>query len=501
MCKLAKIQQLINNGNIDHAKIALEKLLQENSLDTTSNTGAVHMLASIYTKLGLLTKAKTILQDALAIAPNSASLHNHYGLTLYRQCDLTMAAKQFKLALKLQPDYFDAMINLALTCKAQNKTEEAITCLLAIIKAEPNHIRAHFFLGKFLLAEKLYPDAENEFIKITKIAPNDAEILTSIIKCLLEHTRYTTAKIYTEKLLQLQPKNIEVNYNLAIIETKLGNQELALNHYHAILQLDPHHFATLNNIAVLYLEMRNLDAARHYFQQALKLQPNNESIRYTLNALNGTATPDQAPSSYIKTLFDNYADHFEIHLRTSLDYRVPELLHENICNILGNQAHDLQILDLGCGTGLCGELFKPLAHKLIGVDLSTKMLALADKKNCYDELITADNLEYLHNTSLKFDLILAADVFVYNGNLKPIITACRNNLKPDGLLAFSTEICEDEALNFMLQPSGRFCHSKKHIASLAKEAGMCVLLNKTCPTRTQYNQQVNGNIVVFSNLN
>ena len=53
------------------------------------------------------------------------------------------------------------------------------------------------------------------------------------------------------------------------------------------------------------------------------------------------------------------------------------------------QAHRLDVLDAGCGTGLCGALVAPFARRLLGVDLSEGMLAHAMEKSVYHELFKA----------------------------------------------------------------------------------------------------------------
>ena len=141
-----EIQQLIAEGELTKAKKALEQLYAESPDDAK----IIHLLATIYEKLELFGKAKQMFIKALEIAPNSAVIHNHYGLILSHHNQLKEAVKQFNLALKLRPDYFDAMINLSLALQGQNKAEEAAACLLAVIKASPNNLRAHFFLGKIL---------------------------------------------------------------------------------------------------------------------------------------------------------------------------------------------------------------------------------------------------------------------------------------------------------------------------------------------------------------
>lgn len=453
----------------------------------------MHQLAFIYMQQNLFIDAKKTFERTLALAPNSVFLLNHYGLLLYRQKNFVAAEKQFRKALEHQKDYADAMINLGLSLIAQANEEEGVACLLTVIKAQPKNLRAHFELGKFFLAKKLFADADAEFLKIIAFEPDDLNILTSIIKAWLEYKRFFEAKSYCEKLLKLQPENIDVIYNLAVIDTKLNKKEDAINHYQLILQLDDKYFPALNNLAVLYLEARNIDAAKHYFKQALKLQPNNEAIQYTLNAIEGKTPIDKAPKTYVQNLFDAYADHFDIHVRKALRYKVPELLFDAVFHATNEK--NLTILDLGCGTGLCGEAFKPLAKKLSGVDLSPKMIEAAQQKKIYDELIVADNLECLKTKENSFDLIIAADVLVYIGNLEPTLAACFDALKLGGLLAFSTEVCKDQ--NFAMQSSGRFCHSQNYIKDLAKKIGFKILSHEICPTRLQQDQEVLGNIFVL----
>ncbi|MGD9108421.1 MAG: tetratricopeptide repeat protein [Gammaproteobacteria bacterium] len=474
---------------MEKLKSDLKKSLGKNPNDIE----ALHQLAFIYMQQNLFDDAKKTFDRALALAPNSVFLLNHYGLLLYRQKKFADAEKQFRKALEHQQDYIDAMINLGLTLIAQTKEEEGIACLLTVIKAQPKNLRAHFELGKFFLAKKLSHDANEEFLKIIELEQNDPDILTSIIKEWLIHKHFSEAKIYCEKLLKMQPKNIEVIYNLAVIETKLNEKENAINHYLLILQLKPDYFPALNNLAVLYLENHNLDAAKYYFKQALKLQPDNEAIQYTLNAIEGKMPLDKAPKTYVQNLFDAYADHFDVHVRKALQYKVPELLFDAVSHATDKK--DLIILDLGCGTGLCGEVFKTRAQKLVGVDLSPKMIEAAQQKNIYGELVVAENLEYLRLKKNVFDLILAADVLVYVGNLRSILTACFDALKQNGLLAFSTEVCEKQ--DFAMQPSGRFCHSQNYIEDLAKKIGFKILSHKICPTRLQQDKEVLGNIFVL----
>jgi predicted TPR repeat methyltransferase len=214
-----------------------------------------------------------------------------------------------------------------------------------------------------------------------------------------------------------------------------------------------------------------------------------------VDALKQNKDIEAAPKEYIKALFDNYATHFDEHLTQSLNYEVPEHCHTAITQLTSPPAKGWIIGDLGCGTGLCGPYFKPYAEKLLGIDLSSKMLAKAAEKKCYDNLIEKDLDEYLQATPNTFDCLIAADVFVYTGKLNNTFTHCHNALHKGGLFCFSTEIADGE--QYTLLKSGRYGHSVGYIQQLADQIGFAVRLIETHKTRLQFHDTVKGLIVVL----
>src|SRR5690606_36269113 len=117
-----------------------------------------------------------------------------------------------------------------------------------------------------------------------------------------------------------------------------------------------------------------------------------------------------APPEYVRALFDQYAYNYDQHVKQSLQYKVPELLRHALSEVISNTASSLDILDLGCGTGLCAPFFRDAAKYLVGVDISGNMLQIAASQNGYDKLAEDDIRHYLQTTKKQFDLILAADV-------------------------------------------------------------------------------------------
>ena len=156
----------------------------------------------------------------------------------------------------------------------------------------------------------------------------------------------------------------------------------------------------------------------------------------------------------------------------------------------------MNILDLGCGTGLGAQLYQPFAKKLTGVDISPKMLEKAEEKKLYNRLEIFDILQDW-NFPEKFDLIYSSDVFVYFGDLDRIIRSAASYLVKGGIMAFSVErLDENKSVDFKLFPSGRYAHSRAYIQSCLKRHGLQLIKETKSDIRKQSGVPVKGLLIV-----
>jgi predicted TPR repeat methyltransferase len=209
--------------------------------------------------------------------------------------------------------------------------------------------------------------------------------------------------------------------------------------------------------------------------------------------------PEGMPPAYVRALFDQNATRFEADLVETLAYRGPELLRaavEAAAKARGKRGRFARVLDLGCGTGLMGAAIRDLADELVGVDLSPGMIMQAQTKDVYDRLVVGNLVAFLEEEPGPFDLVLAADVFVYLEDLKPIISLVRDKLAPGGLLAFTTEAYRGDGV--ILNQGLRFAHGEKHLREAAKTARLDVFLIERASARTAEGKPVPGSIAVMA---
>lgn len=169
-------------------------------------------------------------------------------------------------------------------------------------------------------------------------------------------------------------------------------------------------------------------------------------------------------------------------------------------NVLERQrrpAVGLDILDVGCGTGLAATLLRPAAKRLVGIDLSKRMLAKAREKGGYDRLIRGDLVAHMLTTGARYDVLFAADVFVYLGDLEPATRAARRVLRPRGLLALSLEW--GDGTGYHLNRTQRYAHSLRYIRDTARACGLAVRHARAATIRYEGGLPVRAALVVLEN--
>jgi predicted TPR repeat methyltransferase len=238
--------------------------------------------------------------------------------------------------------------------------------------------------------------------------------------------------------------------------------------------------------------------AAEAWRKLLLLDPDDHfGAGLKLAATGHARAPDTPPTAYVETLFDAYAPTFETALLNKLGYRVPELL-ANAIKLAAQGRRFRSVLDLGCGTGLMGPYLRADADHLAGMDLSEAMLQKAAEKQIYDRLAKADVNE-LDTLPHSADLIIAADVFVYVGDLHRAFANIARSLAPDGLFAFSVENHADED-ELILQSSLRYTHSEYYVRRLLAEHAMTPVSLERAAIRMDRGEPLQGLIVVAKPL-
>ena len=311
----------------------------------------------------------------------------------------------------------------------QGRVREAATCLEQALARDPRHAAACLQLGDSLMDLCEYDRALAAYRHALTVRVSFPEAHNNLAGALLHLGDPHAAIAACRHALVERPGYALALNTLGSALAKVGlldeaiaalRQAVSLNHAYA----NAHH-----NLGNVLDQAGRVEEARQSYHAALAINPNLEEAHYNLAALGDLPPPPSTPYPYLLRLFDSYAPSFDQHLVVSLDYAVPEKLDEAVLAARPGAAA-LDVIDLGCGTGLVGHHFRKVSGRLTGIDISARMLLSAERRKVYDELVLGDYVRYLSARLEPCDLVLAADVFIYAGDLVAVFQAVARLLRP-----------------------------------------------------------------------
>ncbi len=318
------------------------------------------------------------------------------------------------------------------------KAAEAVSVLRAGLAAESPNYRLHDELGMALSELGRYEEAIGSFLTVLSLKPDSDDACNKIGSAFAARGLYEPAVTYFRRARDINPEGTEY--------------------------LSPYGHA---------LVMKNsIDEAAVIFDKWTKAEPDNPIARYLAGAALGRKELTKASPDYVAALFNNCATRFDKTL-ARLHYRGPDLVLGALQQSAQTPSDGWRIIDAGCGTGLVGAQLRPIASRLVGVDLSQRMLDLAHERGVYDELANADIIEYLRDHPRSFDVLTAADVLTYLGDLIEFFQAAATALEPDGIVVVLVEALNGE-ISYRVNPSGRFCHNQQYLTDSMNGTGFRV---------------------------
>lgn len=390
------------------------------------------------------TRALGCITRAIGLAPGAGLSWLMRAGVEARSGDVGDAEASYRRALDLDPALVDAHVGLGLLCIGQQRFDEATSRLRVAVQYDAGHALAQRCLGHALYATGDFVASAAAFeAGAFKAGAFEAGKSSAPLD---DAERRTYAYARTLRTM---------------IE---GRVQEALDAYPAIAGTDAADLATVAQDAFALLGAFGYAAAASDIGRLLLARDPSDAVRrYALAAVSG-ATLDRAPADYVERYFDRFAPNFDRQLVGALGYRVPERL---VGLIAAHRDAFGAILDLGCGTGLAAAHLARFGGRLTGLDLSARMLDEARKRERYAELTKGDAVAFLQSASARFDLVFAADLLVYLGDLAPVFEGVADRLMAGGMFALSIETTASGS--YALLPSGRFAHAPAYVERLALE--------------------------------
>lgn len=389
--------------------------------------------------------------------------------------DLETAERLYREVLELRVAQPDALHYLGVLCHQRGRSDEGAELIRTALQVTPKHPDAHNNLGNIHKECNRLREAEACYRKALEYGPQHHNALSNLAVVLEAQQRPQEAFEAFEKLLKLAPRFAQGYYLLGLFlrnnAQNIEHIEQSVGCFREAYALEPRFVQALEALSVSLYTLGRKDEAQQAYRDWLEREPDNPVPRHMLAASGGAEAPLRAGDDYVRDTFDGFAESFDEQLLKNLDYRAPEVLAAALAAVLPAPTASLDILDAGCGTGLCAPLLRPHARRLAGVDLSGGMVKKARLRGGYDVLDVAELTAYLQRQQQAWDVVLSADTLVYFGELGTVLAAAHGALRPGGWVVFSLEVDERADDCATLSASGRYRHSRSHVSHALARAG------------------------------
>jgi predicted TPR repeat methyltransferase len=413
--------------------------------------------------------------------------------TLIGRNDLQGAAALSARILEFLPEQPQALNILAIVTCENGDLDKALDYARRAVAAAPDDAAIRGNLGNILLRKRDVEAAIDAYERSIELGGQSPEIFSNLGVLIRGRGDDDRAEAYFRRALLLDPDHGAANHNLSGILARKKQSKEAMDRFWTGVLNTPFRNPYLTALAYDHIGRR--DKAVELFSSLLERDPDNPELKHMLASFSGEDVPDRASDAFVEKTFDRFADLFEQKLK-GLAYQAPQLVAAALAAIVGRPKGDLDILDAGCGTGLCGPLLRPYARRLTGVDLSGGMLAKAAETGIYDELVKAELTAFLDGKHAAYDVMALVDTLCYFGPLEAFAAVAAKAVRPDGVLIFTVEALPvDASQDFRMDTSSRYQHAGAYLDRVLAAAGFELLARNADTLRMESVDPVAGFIV------
>lgn len=418
-------------------------------------------------------------------------------MSMHQDRRVLAAEKLYRKLVEVRPDDPNPLHFLGVLLHQDGKSEEALAMIDQSLAMDPGVASWHNNRGNVLLELQRAEEARAAYERCRELEPANPAVANNLACLLRALGELEAAEALFRELLAREPGFADAHSNLANLLVQTQRVQEAMHHFGTSLELRPDDPKALRMMGIMFAHSGETAKAIQAFERWIAAEPDNPQPRHHLAAVTGQNTPERASDDYVSKLFDAFSVSFDERL-AFLEYRAPSLVAALLQRLVPEARGEMDVLDAGCGTGLCAPFLAPYARELVGVDLSAGMLDKARDRGGYHELVKAELVGYLQAHPACFDLIVSADTLCYFGRIDAAMMAAAQALRPGGWLIFTVESLAGETpdpAGYRLQLHGRYAHERRYVEGCLADAGLRVVVTESVVLRKEVGEPVSGWLV------
>lgn len=423
-------------------------------------------------------------------------------IALHQDGNLEDAGPIYKEILDAEPNQADALHFAGLLAHQAGDDDQGIALIKRSLEVFPSNAGAHNNLGNIYKRAGMTGEAIDAYHAALGINQNHADTWNNFGVLLRVSERFEEAEKALHSAVQVDPKHAEAWHNLGLLYLLTGHLEPAGDSFEKCLDLGTKKWGDPVWHARVLCAIGRRDRALQQMELYLERHPNDPVALHQIKAIKGEEV-DRASDGYVKKHFDSFSDTFD-EVLARLDYRAPQIVAGVVDQLMEGRPPLPDVVDLGCGTGLCGPLIRRHCKVLTGMDLSEGMLRKAellrqdDGSRVYNHLVEAELVTFLNEAPRDcFTMATCVDTLCYFGPLEQMMGELQPALRPGGIMIATVERCEDtDGPGYQIDQTGRYSHTKAYLEQTAKDAGLNFVSAEDVVLRKELGADVNGYVFV-----
>ncbi|MFN2430458.1 MAG: tetratricopeptide repeat protein, partial [Cryomorphaceae bacterium] len=234
-------------GNLRDARLNLEKAVRYDE----TNTEALLKLGEVNFLLRRYDNAIETLDQALKVNENLAQAYFIKGFVFKELGDTTLSFSSFQTATEVNPEHYDAYIQLG-NLSAQQGNPIAMEYLQTALEIKPNSAEALYNLGMFYQAGNKFDKAMEVYQRLIRAdGQNFLGYYNTGYIHLTEFLEFEIAEAYFDSVLQVKPEYVDALYNKGLCAEEMGETDRAVSIYRSVMEQDPQNDAAARGLSRL----------------------------------------------------------------------------------------------------------------------------------------------------------------------------------------------------------------------------------------------------------
>jgi Flp pilus assembly protein TadD len=233
---------------------------------------------------GHLPAAGDLLRAALSLAPWDARIHEDYGTLLWRLDQRREAETQYLEAVRLNPEFPEALMNLGIASSARGDLPDATACFSAAARLRPDDPEAFTRLAEAWVRQGGLAHAEASYREAMRLSPTNAQTRVNLGGVLWREGRAQDALAQYTQAVQLAPQEPAAHLGLGAALSAQGRFADAAAEFNAALRLEPNSLQGFTGLGRALAAEGKFAQAQAPFERAAQLNPTNAELRVFLGS-------------------------------------------------------------------------------------------------------------------------------------------------------------------------------------------------------------------------